>query len=41
MELVNKVAIIGAGRNLGEDTAKLFAGEGAAVRRGNGRECIR
>jgi NAD(P)-dependent dehydrogenase (short-subunit alcohol dehydrogenase family) len=32
MKLVNKVAIItGAGRNIGEDTAKLFASEGAAV----------
>jgi NAD(P)-dependent dehydrogenase (short-subunit alcohol dehydrogenase family) len=32
MKLANKVAIItGAGRNIGEDTAKLFATEGAAV----------
>src|SRR5438874_1621557 len=32
MKLANKVAIItGAGRNIGEDTSKLFAQEGAAV----------
>ena len=32
MKLVNQVAIItGAGRNIGEETAKLFAQEGAAV----------
>jgi NAD(P)-dependent dehydrogenase (short-subunit alcohol dehydrogenase family) len=32
MKLANKVAIItGAGRNIGEDTAKLFASEGAAI----------
>src|SRR3954447_19314442 len=32
MKLANKVAIItGAGRNIGEDTAKLFAQEGAAI----------
>ena len=32
MKLANQVAIItGAGRNIGEDTAKLFASEGAAV----------
>src|SRR5262245_17573503 len=32
MKLANQVAIItGAGRNIGEDTAKLFAQEGAAV----------
>ena len=32
MKLANKVAIItGAGRNIGEDTARLFASEGAAV----------
>jgi NAD(P)-dependent dehydrogenase (short-subunit alcohol dehydrogenase family) len=32
MKLANQVAIItGAGRNIGEDTAKLFAKEGAAV----------
>ena len=32
MKLTNKVAIItGAGRNIGEDTARLFAREGAAI----------
>lgn len=32
MKLANKVAIItGAGRNIGEDTSKLFASEGAAI----------
>jgi NAD(P)-dependent dehydrogenase (short-subunit alcohol dehydrogenase family) len=32
MKLANKVAIVtGAGRNIGEDTSKLFASEGAAV----------
>ena len=32
MKLANQVAIVtGAGRNIGEETAKLFASEGAAV----------
>src|ERR1700722_19911094 len=32
MKLANKVAIItGGGRNIGEDTAKLFASEGATI----------
>src|SRR5262247_769997 len=32
MKLLNQVAIVtGAGRNIGEETAKLFAAEGAAV----------
>jgi len=32
MKLANQVAIItGAGRNIGEEAAKLFAGEGAAI----------
>ncbi len=32
MKLANKVAIVtGAGRNIGEDTSKLFASEGASV----------
>jgi len=32
MKLANKVAVItGAGRNIGEDTSKLFASEGAAI----------
>src|SRR6267143_5450150 len=32
MKLANQVAIVtGAGRNIGEETAKLFAQEGAAV----------
>ena len=32
MKLADKVAIItGAGRNIGEDTSKLFASEGATI----------
>jgi NAD(P)-dependent dehydrogenase (short-subunit alcohol dehydrogenase family) len=32
MKLANKVAIVtGAGRNIGEDTSKLFASEGATI----------